>query len=197
MVVVRLRAFKISLSQTKSNNKNIKVIVFMLLLFFRHFFYFPYDNLIIRGDIIKKNIGVIIMALTIALIFSKMMFNSYKSEKVMESMGNIYLLQYGSYVNKEVMEELVKKLDDYVVIQNDNKYYVYLGAYINLETARKLQKTYIEQEIHTYIKNDYLSDTKLINNLKELDNLIINEEDNKKILEINKKILKLLKNSLS
>ena len=167
------------------------------MLFFRHFFLFPYDNLIIRGDIIKKNIGVIAMAIVIAIIFSKMMFSSYKSEKVMESMGNVYLLQYGSYVNKQVMDELVKKLDDYVVIHVDNKYYVYLGAYINLETARKLQKIYLEEGIHTYIKNDFLTNDKLISNINKIDNIILNEEDSKKILEINKKNIKLLKNSLS
>lgn len=137
------------------------------------------------------------MAIAIALIFSKMMFNSYESEKVMESMGNIYLLQYGSYVNKQVMNEMVKNLDDYVIYQNDNKYYVYLGAYINLETARKMQKIYYEKNIHTYIKNDFISNTDLISKLTDLDNEILEEDDNKKIIEINEEILKLLKNSIS
>lgn len=137
------------------------------------------------------------MAIAIALIFSKMMFNSYESEKVMESMGNIYLLQYGSYVNKQVMNEMVKNLDDYVIYQNDNKYYVYLGAYINLETARKMQKIYYEKSIHTYIKNDFISNTDLISKLTDLDNEILEEENNKKIIEINEEILKLLKNSIS
>ena len=137
------------------------------------------------------------MAIAIALIFSKMMFNSYESEKVMESMGNIYLLQYGSYVNKQVMNEMVKNLDDYVIYQNDNKYYVYLGAYINLETARKMQKIYYEKSIHTYIKNDFISNTDLISKLTDLDNEILEEDDNKKIIEINEEILKLLKNSIS
>ena len=65
----------------------------------------------------------------------------------MESMGNIYLLQYGSFVNKQVMDELVKDLDDYIVYEHDNKYYVHLGAYINLETARKMQKIYNTCEV--------------------------------------------------
>ena len=126
-----------------------------------------------------------------------MMFKSYESEKVMESMGNIYLLQYGSYVNKQVMDEMIKNLDDYVIYENDNKYYVYLGGYYNLETARKMQKIYYENNIHTYIKNDFISNTNLILKLTELDNKILTEEDNKKILEINKEILKLLKNGIS
>lgn len=137
------------------------------------------------------------MAIAIALLFSKIVFKSYKDEKVMESMGNIYLLQYGSYVNKDVMNEMVKKLDNYIIYEEDNKYYVYLGAYINLETARKMQKIYFDKGIHTYIKNDFLTDSKLISNIKELDIGILNENDNEKILIINDKILKLLKNSIS
>ena len=137
------------------------------------------------------------MAITIALIFSKVVFNSYESEKVMESMGNIYLLQYGSFVNKQVMDELVKELDDYIIYEHDNKYYVHLGAYTNLETARKMQRIYNEKNIHTYIKNDYSSDTKLISKINELDNLILNEENDENVFEINKKILKLLKNTIS
>ena len=115
----------------------------------------------------------------------------------MESYGNVYLLQYGSYINKQVMDEMVKKLDNYVTDKIDNKYYVYLGAYYNLETARKMQKKYKEGGIHTYIKNDFFSDNNLVSEIKELDNSLLNETDNKKIFEINEKILKLLKNGIS
>ena len=137
------------------------------------------------------------MAIAIAFIFSKVMFNSYESAKVMESMGNIYLLQYGSYINKDAMEECIKDLDDFFIYEHDNKYYVHLGAYINLETARKMQKLFVERNIHTYIKNDFVSNDDFISKLKELDEEILNEKDNKKIMKINEKILKLLNNSLS
>ena len=90
-----------------------------------------------------------------------------------------------------------KKLDNYVTDKIDNKYYVYLGAYYNLETARKMQKKYKEEGIHTYIKNDFFSDNNLVSEIKELDNSLLNEIDNKKIFEINEKILKLLKNGIS
>ena len=74
----------------------------------------------------------------ISLLFSKMIFSSYQTEKVMESFGNVYYLQYASFTSKEVMNDNIKKLDNYLLYEIDNKYYVYLGIYRNLDIARKM-----------------------------------------------------------
>ena len=115
----------------------------------------------------------------------------------MSSSGNIYLLQYGSYLNKEVMNESIKKLDNYLTYEIDDKYYVYVGAYINLDTARKMQKYFENENIYTYIKNDYISDSKVINIIDEIDKEILDEENHNVINEKNKEILNILKNNVS
>ncbi len=115
----------------------------------------------------------------------------------MISSGNVYLLQYGSYINKDVMNENVKKLDDYLMYFHDDKYYVYVGAYINIDTARKMQKYFENENIYTYIKNDYISNSEVINKIEEIDNEILNEENYNRLLENNKKILNILKNIVS
>lgn len=115
----------------------------------------------------------------------------------MISNGNIYLLQYASFINKDVMKENIKELNDYIIYEQDDKYYVYLGAYFNLDTARKMQKYFESRDIYTYIKNDYITDDTIINKIKEIDNSIINEEDSNKIIDLNKKILNILKNDVS
>ena len=150
-----------------------------------------------RGDNIRKNIGVVILAVSLALVFTKALFTTYETEQVMISSGNIYLLQYGSYINKEVMNENVKKLDDYLMYFHDDKYYVYVGAYINIDTARKMQKYFENENIYTYIKNDYISNSEVINKIEEIDNEILNEENYNRLLENNKKILNILKNIVS
>ncbi len=125
------------------------------------------------------------------------MFTSYENEKVMTSDGNIYLLQYGSFINKEVMSENIKRLEDYLIYEVDSKYYVYLGAFTNLETAKKMQKVYENENVFTYIKNDYLGNTDVIKKINKLDNDLIKEDDFIKMKEINKNILELIKNSIS
>ena len=130
-------------------------------------------------------------------MFTKALFTTYKTEQVMTSSGNIYLLQYGTYISEEVMNENIKKLDDYIIYNHDNKYYVYIGAYFNIETANKMKKYFENENIYTYIKNDYIFDSEVIENIKRLDKEILNEDNLNKIKENNIKILNILKNSVS
>jgi len=137
------------------------------------------------------------MAIGISIIFSKALFTSYQTETVMTSSGNVYILQYASFTNKEVMNENIKKLEDYLIYEMNNKYYVYLGIYTSLDTAMKMKKHFENDNIYTYIKNDYLQDNSLVNKIKDYDLEILNEENNYKIIDINKKILNLVKTSVS
>ena len=133
------------------------------------------------------------MAILLAYIFSKLVFSTYEVEQVMTSKGNIYLLQYGSYIDKNVMNECIKKINDYIIYELDGKYYVHLGAYTNIDTAKKMQKYFKNQGIYTYIKNDYLSNIELIDEITKLDNKVLNEDDFNKNIKYNKKILEILK----
>ena len=107
--------------------------------------------------------------------------------------GNIYFLQYGIYTKENVMNDVIKKLDNYFVIQEDNKYYVYLGAYITYSNALKMQKIFEDENIYTYIKNDYLNNG-LEDEIKKLDNEFKEEENKQNIKDINNKIINLFKN---
>lgn len=115
----------------------------------------------------------------------------------MTSSGNIYLLQYGTFISEDVMKENIKRLDDYIVYHYDEKYYVHIGAYINIDTAKKVQKYFENENIYTYIKNDYISDSEVIKAIKKIDEITLNEKDYEKIKENNKKILNILKTSVS
>ena len=103
--------------------------------------------------------------------------------------GNIYLLQYGSYINELVKNENVKKLNNYILYFHDNKYYVFVGASTYYENALLLKKKLEDEGIFTYIKNDYVSDSELLKKINQWDKEIIKnnnllEEHNQKILEI-------------
>ena len=137
------------------------------------------------------------MAILISIIFSKLIFSSYQAEQVMESYGNIYYLQYATFTNKEVMNDNIKKLDSYIIYDVDNKYYVHLGIYANLDTALKVKKILDNMGVYTYIKNDYITDTSLIKIINDHDKLVLEEKDINKVLEINKKNLDLIKKSIS
>ena len=86
---------------------------------------------------------------------------------VMTMDGNIYLLQYGSYISKEVMEESIKNLSYYLIQEVDDKYYVYLGATTDYLIAHRLQEYLENNNLYTYIKNDYLYDSDILDQIKE------------------------------
>ena len=128
----------------------------------------------------------------LCMVFSKAMFTTYENEKVMTSDGNLYLLQYGSYINHDVLMENIKKLDNYLIYEMEDKYYVYIGAFTDLENARDMQKKYENKGIYTYLKNDYYGNSKLINQIKDYESKFKEANDSEKE-EITKKILNLLK----
>ena len=137
------------------------------------------------------------MAIMISLLFSKMIFSSYQTEKVMESFGNVYYLQYASFTSKEVMNDNIKKLDNYLLYEIDNKYYVYLGIYRNLDIARKMNILFENNGLYTYIKNDYISDSSIIDVINDCDEEILEEDNTNEIFEINKKCIELIKRRVS
>ena len=134
-----------------------------------------------------------ILAISLCLVFSRAMFTTYKNEKVMTMDGNLYLLQYGSYISRDVMEENIKKLDNYLIYEEDNKYYVFVGAYTNLENAYIMQKEMEERGIFTYLKNDYYGNSDKLSKIEELEHKLIETEKYEEKEKLNKEILEILK----
>lgn len=142
---------------------------------------------------INKTYGIILFAVLIGAVFSNLLISSYQEETVMKSEGNVYLLQYGIYTTKEVLNENIKKLTDYIVYEKDNKYYVYLGIFVNYENAYKVSELLENSNIYTYIKNDYLGDTNLIKKLNILDEKMTNLKKEHEIKSLNREMLDLYK----
>jgi len=145
---------------------------------------------------INKTYGIILFAVLIGAVFSNLLISSYQEETVMKSEGNVYLLQYGIYTTKEVLNENIKKLTDYIVYEKDDKYYVYLGIFVNYENAYKVSELLENSNIYTYIKNDYLGDTNLIKKLNILDEKMIDLKKEFEIKSLNREMLDLYKTYL-
>lgn len=112
----------------------------------------------------------IYLACLLGILFSNILFSSYHEEKVMTSDGNVYLLQYGAYTDKSVLDDIVKKIsDDTLILQEDNIYYIYFGVTTNYNKAQVIKKKYNSKGIYLYIKNSYVGDSKLVKEIKKND----------------------------
>ena len=139
---------------------------------------------------IKKNINVIILAVSLCLVFTKALFSTYSNEQEMILDGNIYFLQYAIFTKEDVLDDVTSKLDNYFINMEDGKYYVYLGAYTSISNALKYQKILEDEKIYTYLKNDYLNNG-LEDEIKKLDKEMKKTDNVQKIKEINNKIIEL------
>ena len=125
----------------------------------------------------KKNIILVILCGSLlGFIFGGLIFKNYQGVDYLESDGNIYYLQYGVYTTEEAAKNNSENIrHEHFIREMDGKYYVYLGVTTDYEKALKLQKNYENENIHIYIRDDYVENSETLSKLKEYDSQI---EDN-------------------
>ena len=136
----------------------------------------------------KSIIIVILIGSLIGLIFGQIIFKNYKGKEYLNETGNIYYIQYGVYTSNEAALKNSSSLDNYKIVENDDKYYVYLGITSNYDIALKTQEMYKNMGIYSYIRSDYVKNSETLNKIKEYDNTLKNLDNYQDIKEVFKEI---------
>ena len=137
----------------------------------------------------KKNvIIVIVLGILTGFLFGNLIYKNYSGIEYLNEDGNIYYVQYGVYTSQDAALSNASNLDNYLIQEMDDKYYVYLGVTTNYNTALKIQNLYNEQDINTYIRSDYVSNSETLNKLKEYDLKLEDLEQEEEIKEVIKEI---------
>ena len=124
----------------------------------------------------KQIILVIILGSFLGILLGNFIFKNYQGTNYLESDGNIFYLQYGVYTSKEAAEVNSKKIiKEHFIKELDNKYYVYLGVTTDYDRAVKLQKELEQENIHIYIRSDYVENSETLEKLKEYEKEINDE----------------------
>lgn len=142
----------------------------------------------------KKIFKTVILPLLIACLLglagAKITYSFYKIKKdITETEFNAYAVQYGVYTSPKTLEKTLKNLSNYVVTQEDGKYYIYLGFTTNYNNLSKIKRIYEDQNIDVYTKKIYIDNEEFVTNLEQYDVLldnVINEED---VVMVNQAIL--------
>ena len=137
----------------------------------------------------KKNIIIVILfGSLVGYLFGYLIYGNYKGIEYIENDGNIYYVQYGVYTSNEAALENTSNLDNYIIQENDDKYYVYLGVTTSLNNALKIQEYYKEKDIYTYIRDDYVKNSETLSLLNEYDLKIV-DATNEELTTVIKEIL--------
>lgn len=112
----------------------------------------------------------IVCALLLGYLCATFIFQEYQeSTTTFGETNTIYFLQYGVYTNSSNNEI---KANKYIQVEEDGKYYVYVGMTTNLDNAEKIQKLYQEKGIELYIKQNYVSNNEFVSELSQYDILL-------------------------
>ena len=116
----------------------------------------------------KKLLFTCVFATVISLAFGNYIFSSYKNvaERIISSSlqsEKIYMLLYGSYNSKEKISKL--SLDNYILIEEDGFYKIYVGVSTSLENSNKIKEIYKDLGNSIYIRENNVSNLEFIDYL--------------------------------
>ena len=137
----------------------------------------------------KKFLVWIVIAVLSGLTLGNIFYKQYEKEQNLDNVYNTYLLQLGVYNSKKEMEEHLNDLEDYMVIEKNDKFYVYLGISTKKTNAQKVQDAFLEKNIKVSIKKTAIDNVEFISNLEQFDVLLDNASTNDDIMSINEVIL--------
>lgn len=115
--------------------------------------------------------------------------NHNKQIRTFNEEKKYYFLQEGIYSNEKNMLENTKELDSKLVINENNKYYVYLGITKEEKIAQKIKNIYQNKGYSLYIKEINISNEEFYNNVTQFDLLINNTNKENEILTIEEVVL--------
>lgn len=123
-------------------------------------------------------------------LFGRSLFNHYnQDQRVLGNGETYYFLQEGVYTDKEVMEANIKDIDNKLITNNDNKYYVYLGITKSESVAEKISKLYEDEGYHIYIKEMILTNEEFSNHVDQFDLLVKSTSSIEEVLTIEEVVL--------
>ncbi len=140
----------------------------------------------------KKYLLTIIVSLLVGFLLSFYMLKEYESVNIIPVFNvkeTAYLVQQGVYSSMESMQENTTNLSDYIYSVIDNMYYVYIGVSLESDNVNKIQEYYKNKDINTIIKTTTISDTELLNSLRQYDMVLKETNEEETIKEIIKQTL--------
>lgn len=140
----------------------------------------------------KKYLLTIIVSLLVGFLLSFYMLKEYESVNIIPVFNvkeTAYLVQQGVYSSMESMQENTTNLSDYIYSVIDNMYYVYIGISLESDNVNKIQEYYKNKDINTIIKTTIISDTELLNSLRQYDMVLKETNEEETIREIIKQTL--------
>lgn len=137
----------------------------------------------------KKIILSVVFTMLLGIATAKVVYSKTISSYDKKSNNTVYFLQLGVYTNKNSMQLDTKSIENKIVIQENDKYYVYVGISKSKKNLEKVSKLYKNDGYNLYIKEMSVLNNEFLVNLEQFDKLIESAKTNEEINTINMVIL--------
>lgn len=137
----------------------------------------------------KKTIYYAVFFILVGAFFGRYFHDNIQALGVFNTKDSYYFIQEGVYSSKELLNENTKSINNKAIINQNGKYYVYVGITRDLEIAQIVKSIYEKLGYQTYIKEVDFNNNEFANNLEQFDLLIKSSDSDEDILTIEEVIL--------
>ena len=114
----------------------------------------------------------IVCAVLLGYLCASFIFNQYGiNSMVFNEKSTFYYLQCGAYTSKEASDNAFKDVL-HITVEEEKKYYSYIGMTTDIKVAKKIQEFYGKKGIDIYIKESFLENSDFVNQLVQYDVLL-------------------------
>ncbi len=131
----------------------------------------------------KRFVFGILLSMVLGICSAKIVYS-----KTVED-DNTYFLQLGVYDDYDSALNDTKKIDNKLILSEDNKYLVYVGISKNKDNLKKISNIYNKLGYGLYIKSKKIDNQEFLINLDQLDKLLSDSSNEEQLNTINSVIL--------
>lgn len=137
----------------------------------------------------KKKFWIpLIVAIVLGFVSAQIVYSTYRNN-LSSSSYNAYLLQIASFENFDSISSDMKDNADYLIVNENNMYNVYVGITTDLSNANKIKNIYEKKDIEVYIKPTVINNIEFVSNLEQYDLLISEVENDDNLISISDVVL--------
>lgn len=137
----------------------------------------------------KRFILGILITMVLGVVTAKVVYSKTILKNDLKENNLIYFLQLGVYIDEDTMNDDIKNIENKLILQEDNKYYVYVGISKSKNNLKKISKLYENKGYSLYIKEQIVMNNEFLINLEQFDKLLKEANSMEEISTINSVIL--------
>ena len=140
------------------------------------------------GDKMKKNIIMIILAISSGVAFTFFFLNKgvfYAKEEY-----SVYAFQVGAFKDYDNAKNFINNIPSGIIVNEDNLYKIYVGIYKDIDLVNKMIVYFENKDINIYLKSVKV-DKEFYNSVDSFEKILNNTEEEKIYNKTNQAILDL------